>query len=185
MLDAPCADTRTSVTSRMCSTHQAQREPRITPHGNGHRAGPLQPQRRPRRRGPARPQGREGRPDRRSATCAAQEGFFHYRQYDATELAKKRTLEDIWHLMHEGELPADAGRERRVPRAGRQAARRRVDPGRAARARPRRRRRHDQARRDRHAARAHRRRRCARGLEAVARPARRTRSRSSAPAPSR
>ena len=35
-----------------------------------------------------------------------QEGFFHYRQYDATELAKKRTLEDIWHLMHEGELPA-------------------------------------------------------------------------------
>src|SRR5688572_21557278 len=34
-----------------------------------------------------------------------QEGFFHYRQYDATELAKTRTLEDIWHLMHEGELP--------------------------------------------------------------------------------
>jgi citrate synthase len=34
-----------------------------------------------------------------------QEGFFHYRQYDATELAKKRTLEDIWFLMHEGELP--------------------------------------------------------------------------------
>jgi citrate synthase len=35
------------------------------------------------------------------------EGFFHYRQYDATELASKRTLEDIWALMHEGELPAD------------------------------------------------------------------------------
>ena len=35
------------------------------------------------------------------------EGFFHYRQYDATELAKTRTLEDIWALMHEGELPAD------------------------------------------------------------------------------
>lgn len=34
-----------------------------------------------------------------------QEGFFHYRQYDATELARKRTLEDIWFLMHEGELP--------------------------------------------------------------------------------
>ncbi len=34
-----------------------------------------------------------------------QEGFFHYRQYDATELAKTRSLEDIWHLMHEGELP--------------------------------------------------------------------------------
>jgi citrate synthase len=36
-----------------------------------------------------------------------QEGFFHYRQYDATELARLRTLEDIWHLMHEGSLPAD------------------------------------------------------------------------------
>jgi len=36
-----------------------------------------------------------------------QEGFFHYRQYDATELAKTRTLEDIWVLMHDGALPAD------------------------------------------------------------------------------
>jgi citrate synthase len=34
-----------------------------------------------------------------------QEGFFHYRQYDATELAKKRSLEDIWYLMHEAALP--------------------------------------------------------------------------------
>lgn len=34
-----------------------------------------------------------------------EEGFFHYRQYDATELARQRSLEDIWYLMHEGELP--------------------------------------------------------------------------------
>lgn len=40
-----------------------------------------------------------------------QEGFFHYRQYDATELAKLRTLEDIWFLMHEGELPDRAQAE--------------------------------------------------------------------------
>jgi citrate synthase len=36
------------------------------------------------------------------------EGFYHYRQYDAVELASKRTLEDVWHLLFEGELP-DAG----------------------------------------------------------------------------
>ncbi len=33
------------------------------------------------------------------------EGFFHYRQYDATELAKKRSFEDVWYLMFEGHLP--------------------------------------------------------------------------------
>ncbi len=33
------------------------------------------------------------------------EGFYHYRQYDAVELADKRTLEDVWHLLFEGELP--------------------------------------------------------------------------------
>jgi len=33
------------------------------------------------------------------------EGFYHYRQYDAVELAEKRTLEDVWHLLFEGELP--------------------------------------------------------------------------------
>lgn len=34
-----------------------------------------------------------------------QEGFYHYRQYNAVELADKRTLEDVWHLLFEGELP--------------------------------------------------------------------------------
>jgi citrate synthase len=33
------------------------------------------------------------------------EGFFHYRQYSAVELAEKRSLEDVWHLLFRGELP--------------------------------------------------------------------------------
>jgi citrate synthase len=33
------------------------------------------------------------------------EGFFHYRQYSAVELAQKRSLEDVWHLLFRGELP--------------------------------------------------------------------------------
>ncbi len=37
-----------------------------------------------------------------------QEGFYHYRQYSATDLAEKRSLEDVWHLMFEGELPTAA-----------------------------------------------------------------------------
>jgi len=36
------------------------------------------------------------------------EGFYHYRQYSAVELAQKRSFEDVWHLMFHGELP-DAG----------------------------------------------------------------------------
>jgi citrate synthase len=39
------------------------------------------------------------------------EGFFHYRQYSAVDLAEKRTLEDVWHLLFEGELPDKAQRE--------------------------------------------------------------------------
>jgi citrate synthase len=34
-----------------------------------------------------------------------QEGFYHYRQYDAVELADKRRLEDVWFLLFEGHLP--------------------------------------------------------------------------------
>jgi citrate synthase len=34
------------------------------------------------------------------------EGFYHYRQYDAVELASKRSLEDVWHLLFEGALPS-------------------------------------------------------------------------------
>ena len=33
------------------------------------------------------------------------EGFFHYRQYSAVELAETRSLEDVWHLLFNGELP--------------------------------------------------------------------------------
>jgi citrate synthase len=33
------------------------------------------------------------------------EGFFHYRQYDAVELARKRSFEDVWHLLVDGRLP--------------------------------------------------------------------------------
>ncbi|MET9362372.1 citrate synthase/methylcitrate synthase [Streptomyces sp. NPDC006632] len=38
------------------------------------------------------------------------EGFYHYRQYSAVELARSRTFEDVWHLMVHGELPDAAGR---------------------------------------------------------------------------
>jgi citrate synthase len=34
-----------------------------------------------------------------------QEGFFHYRQYSAVDLAECRSLEDVWYLMFRGELP--------------------------------------------------------------------------------
>jgi citrate synthase len=36
------------------------------------------------------------------------EGFYHYRQYSAVELAQTRGFEDVWHLLVHGELP-DAG----------------------------------------------------------------------------
>ena len=39
------------------------------------------------------------------------EGFYHYRQYNAVELAEKRTLEDVWYLLFEGELPSLAQRD--------------------------------------------------------------------------
>ena len=38
------------------------------------------------------------------------EGFYHYRQYNAVELCEKRSLEDVWHLLFEGELPTAAQR---------------------------------------------------------------------------
>jgi citrate synthase len=40
------------------------------------------------------------------------EGFFHYRQYSAVELAEHRTLEDVWALLFDGALPDEAGRDR-------------------------------------------------------------------------
>lgn len=38
------------------------------------------------------------------------EGFYHYRQYSAVELAQRRGFEDVWHLMFHGELPDAAQR---------------------------------------------------------------------------
>ncbi|GGU21892.1 citrate synthase/methylcitrate synthase [Streptomyces violascens] len=38
------------------------------------------------------------------------EGFYHYRQYSAVELAQSRSFEDVWHLMFHGELPDAAAR---------------------------------------------------------------------------
>ncbi|MET9844498.1 citrate synthase/methylcitrate synthase [Streptomyces ossamyceticus] len=52
------------------------------------------------------------------------EGFYHYRQYSAVELAQTRGFEDVWHLMIDGELPdaarraafaAEVGPLRRLP----------------------------------------------------------------------
>jgi citrate synthase len=36
------------------------------------------------------------------------EGFYHYREYSAVELADKRSLEDVWFLLFEGHLPTPA-----------------------------------------------------------------------------
>jgi citrate synthase len=50
------------------------------------------------------------------------EGFYHYRQYSATELAATRTLEDVWQLLLDGTLPAataDQARFAAAVRAGR------------------------------------------------------------------
>ncbi len=39
------------------------------------------------------------------------EGFYHYREYNAVELAETRSIEDVWHLLHEGSLPDAAQRK--------------------------------------------------------------------------
>src|SRR3954465_6021797 len=39
------------------------------------------------------------------------EGFYHYRQYSAPELAAARTFEDVWYLLFEGRLPSLAERD--------------------------------------------------------------------------
>ncbi|WP_306336103.1 citrate synthase/methylcitrate synthase [Streptomyces sp. KL118A] len=58
------------------------------------------------------------------------EGFYHYRQYSAVELAQNRGFEDVWHLMFHGELPdaeqsaafaAQAASLRRLPAEVREA----------------------------------------------------------------
>jgi citrate synthase len=39
------------------------------------------------------------------------EGFYHYRQYDAIELNRRRSLEDVWYLLFRGHLPDGSERE--------------------------------------------------------------------------
>ena len=43
------------------------------------------------------------------------EGFYHYRQYSAPELAAVRTFEDVWYLLFEGELPDARRHATRTP----------------------------------------------------------------------
>jgi citrate synthase len=38
------------------------------------------------------------------------EGFYHYRQYNAVELAETCSIEDVWYLLFQGELPSAAAR---------------------------------------------------------------------------
>ena len=40
------------------------------------------------------------------------EGFYHYRQYSAIELAETRSLEDVWALVFDGALPVTASSSR-------------------------------------------------------------------------
>ncbi|MFJ9800935.1 citrate synthase/methylcitrate synthase [Streptomyces wuyuanensis] len=58
------------------------------------------------------------------------EGFYHYRQYSAVDLAESRGFEDVWHLMFHGRLPAAGEREAFL--AGTAALRRLPDEVRAA-----------------------------------------------------
>ncbi len=37
-----------------------------------------------------------------------EEGRYHYRQYDATQLAERRSFEDVWYLLRRGALPSAA-----------------------------------------------------------------------------
>ncbi|MFJ4541253.1 citrate synthase [Streptomyces tibetensis] len=46
--------------------------------------------------------------DTRIGDVRGLEGFYHYRQYSAVDLARTRDFEDVWHLLVHGELP-DAG----------------------------------------------------------------------------
>ena len=46
------------------------------------------------------------------------EGFYHYRQHSAIELAERRPLEDVWRLLIDGALPASqAERDDFAPRS--------------------------------------------------------------------
>ncbi len=43
--------------------------------------------------------------DTRIGDVRGVEGFYHYRQYSAVDLAQTRGFEDVWHLLAHGELP--------------------------------------------------------------------------------
>ena len=51
------------------------------------------------------------------------EGFYHYRQYSAVDLAEHRSFEDVWYLFVEGHLPDDAERRAFAGRGGPAASR--------------------------------------------------------------
>ncbi|MFF8018466.1 citrate synthase [Streptomyces sp. NPDC007929] len=46
--------------------------------------------------------------DTRIGDVRGLEGFYHYRQYSAVDLARTRSFEDVWHLLVHGELPDPA-----------------------------------------------------------------------------
>src|SRR5437868_2746686 len=60
------------------------------------------------------PRGREGVyvAETEIGDVRGQEGFYHYRQYNAVELAEKRSLEDVWYLLYYGKLPSKEEREK-------------------------------------------------------------------------
>ncbi|MEU1937761.1 citrate synthase/methylcitrate synthase [Streptomyces coeruleorubidus] len=68
--------------------------------------------------------------DTRIGDVRGVEGFYHYRQYSAVDLARTRTFEDVWHLLVHGELPA--ARQSAVFAAETAALRRLPDEVRAA-----------------------------------------------------
>ncbi|GGV84405.1 citrate synthase [Streptomyces griseoloalbus] len=43
--------------------------------------------------------------DTRIGDVRGDQGFYHYRQYSAVDLARSRGFEDVWHLLVHGELP--------------------------------------------------------------------------------
>lgn len=43
--------------------------------------------------------------DTRVGDVRGSEGFYHYREYDALDLARSCTLEEVWYLLYEGHLP--------------------------------------------------------------------------------
>ena len=47
------------------------------------------------------------------------EGFFHYRQYSAVDLADRRSFEDVWKLLYDGALPDRTEHDRLRRRGGR------------------------------------------------------------------